>query len=310
MRRRGNTVVRLTPGIPAGTRTRLVEHYGPTVRTWLHGAGNKIAATAAQSEITVDGFHDAGWTSVVAVGRDAAGQLVILKAFPDPDRYHHEQAALTHWAGHSSCCLLGSDDTARVLIIELVGRAAGGASAPNDAAERVADVLPQLHRIEVEPDSSVPTLRDYYRQTVLPRIQHRASRHGTAVGEETVCGALDLGAKLCTERHRRAMLHSDLYAENVVFDAEQVPVFIDPHPKIGSPAFDWAFWCVYYRQDGGFATRVALCRSHVPDLANEVLAWSLTLAVDGALYYTENNDPDAAMMLQVLASPELAHVRW
>lgn len=72
-------------------------------------------------------------------------------------------------------------------------------------------------------------------------------------------------AALCAPPHRRAMPHSDLYAENVLFTTSGQPVFIDPHPKIGSPAFDWAFWCVCCRPDGGFAARVALCRSRIPD---------------------------------------------
>ena len=76
------------------------------------------------------------------------------------------------------------------------------------------------------------------------------------------------------------MLHSDLYAENVLFDEHSLPVFIDPHPKIGSAAFDWAFWCVYYVPAEGFAKRIELCRQHTPCDMNEVLAWAATLSAD------------------------------
>jgi streptomycin 6-kinase len=100
-------------------------------------------------------------------------------------------------------------------------------------------------------------------------------------------------------------LHSDLYAENVLWDEVGEPVFIDPHAKVGSPAFDWAFWCVYYVPTSGFAERVALCRQYAPAELDKALAWSLTLAVDGALYYLDTDDHQAAAMLAVLASEPL-----
>ncbi|WP_162830106.1 aminoglycoside phosphotransferase family protein [Amycolatopsis palatopharyngis] len=267
---------------------------------------DNVAATASSCDITVDGFHDAGWASVVGVGRFTTGQPVILKAIPDSDRYQQERAALTHWGGHSASRLISSDDTTQILLIELVGSAAGGSPRPDDHIERIADALPQLHEVEVKSCTPVPTLRGYYVRTVLPRIERRASRFGEAVGERNVRLALDLGADLCATSNQRAMLHADLYAENILFDSNLTPVFIDPHPKVGSPAFDWAFWCVYYRQDGEFATRIRLCRSRVPGLHDEVLAWSLTLAVDGALYYKANDETNVAAMQLVISSPELA----
>lgn len=104
------------------------------------------------------------------------------------------------------------------------------------------------------------------------------------------------------------MLHADLYAENVLFDAAGEPVFIDPHPKVGSPAFDWAFWCVYYQPTSGFADRVALCREYARGELEEALAWSLTLAVDGALYYLDVGDETASAMLAVLDSEPITRL--
>jgi streptomycin 6-kinase len=263
---------------------------------------------AKQHNIDLDGFHDAGWTSVVAVGRRLDGQAVILKACYDPDRFDQEQAALVHWGGRGACRLLDNDATDRVLLMELIGGAAGGARRPAQDAEQVATALPRLHRVEVQQDNPVPTLVDYYRHTVLPRIQERAKRHGSIVGDHFVRQAVKTGVELCAVRHRPLMLHADLYAENVLFDANGGVVFIDPHPKIGSAAFDWAFWCVYYRQDRQFDTRVKLCRQHVPELTDEVLAWSLTLAVDGALYFLDTEDSAAEDVCAVLASSEFTHI--
>ncbi len=301
-------MARLTKQIPAGTHNRLIEHYGPTVRTWLDGAEENIVATAARFGLTVDGFHDAGWASAIGVGRFPDNRPVILKAFPDPERYANERTALEHWAGHAACRLLGSDNATSVLLIELIGDTVGGSPRPSNDIQRIANALPQLHQAEVKGNSSVPTLRDYCHRTVLPRIEERASRFGAILGEHTVRRALSLGADLCAEPQRPAMLHTDLYAENIPFNHDKRPIFIDPHPKVGGPSFDWAIWCVYYRHDDGFANRIALCRSQVPDHADETLAWSFTLAVDGALYYSANNDPRLEAMLSIIASPDLVNL--
>lgn len=300
--------MRLSPNLPAGAHRRLVEHYGPSVRGRLDQVETIIATAAAQFGTTIDGFHDAGWTSIVAVAHRGDGQAVILKAFVDPNRYHQEQSALAHWNGRGACRLLDNDDTNLVLMTALVGGAPGGAPRPSDDTERVADALSRLHHVQVPPGTAVPTLRHYYLHTVLPRMQRRATRFGAAIGEPTIRRALEVGAELCEDSHPRSMLHSDLYTENVLFDVDGNPVFIDPHPKIGSPAFDWAFWCVYFRQDGQFDTRVGLCRRRVPELADEMLAWSLTLAVDGGLYYLDTNDPGWDEMRAVLASVEMTRI--
>ena len=292
----------LTTGVPMGAIARLVEHYGCEVHEWLSRAEIIVRSTAMHWQVRLYGFHDAGWTSVVAVGRDKSGRAVILKALPETDRYRQELAALTHWDGVSVCRLLGADDDHQVLMVDLVGGGPGGAERPSDHVRRVANALPRLHRTEVDVRDSVPLLADYYLDTVLPRIERRASQFGDIVGATYIQRAVSLARDLCSERARSAMLHSDLYAENVLFDKAGCPAFIDPHPKIGSPAFDWAFWCVYYNPMDGSAHRAALCRDRMPALFDEVMAWSVTLAVDGALYYLQTDDPTANAMMALLES--------
>jgi streptomycin 6-kinase len=293
----------LSAVLPAGAVSRLTEHYGDVVRDWLDRVEDVVRRVAARWAVDFEGYQDAGWTSVVAVGHRQSGQPVAIKAMPETARYLQERAALTHWAGHGVCRLLEADDTSQVLLLELVGDTAGGAPRPADHADRVAEALPTLHRGIAAAGGPVSLLTDYYRDSVLPRIDRRADVWGAVVGENYVRRALAVGRELSQAESVGAMLHSDLYAENVLFDARAQPVFIDPHAKIGSPAFDWAFWCVYYVPTSGFEERVASCRAHVPALFDEVLAWTVTLAVDGALYYLEDGDTTATAMQQILRSP-------
>jgi streptomycin 6-kinase len=289
-----------------GATKRLMEHYGPEVGEWLERAGETVAAAATRWNFHLDGFHDAGWTSVVGVGHDDLGRIAILKALPESNRYHQERAALTHWGGDGVCRLLNANDENQILMIEAVGATPGGARRPDNHVEIVADALPGLHRIAAAPGHRVPMLTDYYLDTVLPRIERRVPNWGAPIGNYHVSRATSLCRELGSASGPCMMLHSDLYAENVLFDDARCAVFIDPHAKVGSPAFDWAFWCVYYASTSSFATRAHLCRERVPALFDEVLAWSTTLAVDGALYYLEEGNPAATMMMETMQSPILA----
>ncbi|HEX3786101.1 MAG TPA: aminoglycoside phosphotransferase family protein [Pseudonocardiaceae bacterium] len=293
--------------LPSGVIRRLIDHLGDQAHEWLHGAPDRLAGVAARWRVNVSGYHDAGWTSVVAAGRDSVGRPVIIKLLPETERFRQERATLEHWAGAGVCRLLAADEDAQALLIESVTEIPGGAMRPPDHVERVAAAIHRLHQQLVRADIGcpVPLLTDYYLNEVVSRISQRAVHWGKVVGPAQVDCALALCRDLCAGKRPLAMLHADLYSENVLFNEQGDPVFIDPHPKIGSAAFDWAFWCVYYVPTAGFEERVELCRHHTPCDMDEVLAWVLTLAVDGALYYLDTKDATADAMLAVLDSPVL-----
>jgi streptomycin 6-kinase len=293
--------------VPSGAIQRLTEHYGASVQPWLRGVPGLVASTAARWEVAVSGYHDAGWTSVVVTGQGRTGRQVVLKALPETSRYRHERAALEHWAGQRVCRLLDADDDAQVLLLESVTNTVGGAPRPPDHPERVASVLAQLHERPPPEDAPVPLLSDYYADVVVPRISRRGERWGGVIGSARVTRALRVSEELGMTPCDRSMLHADLYSENVLFDERAEPVFIDPHPKIGSGAFDWAFWCVYYAA-GDFAERVDLCRHHGRIDMDEMLAWAVTLVIDGALYSLDTGDRTAALTLALIEPPVLAPV--
>lgn len=295
-----------TTEVPAGAVRRLIDNCGQGIQGWLRDVPATLATLASRWKVTVSGYHDAGWTSVVAAGRDDTGRPVIIKLLPESERFRQERAALAHWAGAGVCHLLAADEAAQALLVEAVTETPGGAVRPPDHAGRVAEAIHRLHHYPAVADGPVPLLTDHYMDEVVPRISRRAIRWGRRVGPAYVDRALELSRNLCAGQRPPAMLHADLYAENILFDEQGEPVFIDPHPMIGSAAFDWAFWCVYYAATDGFEERVELCRHHTPCDMDEVLAWVVTLAVDGALYYLDTKDTRVDAMLAVLDSPVLA----
>lgn len=292
--------------LPQGPRNRLTAHYGDSVLPWLETISATIDVVAQRWDVTLNGYHDAGWTSVVAVGHDESGREVLIKALPETSRYHQERAALSHWRDAPVGEMLEFDDVNQMLLLAAVADTPGGAIRPDDHADRVAKALSRLHGAEPKPDGPVPLLTDYYSGSVVRRIERRAAHLGDRLGLRAIKQALRFCDKLGRQPAKSAMLHADLYAENVLFDEYNRPVFVDPHAKIGSPAFDWAFWSVYYISTEGFADRVGICREVVPHLSEEMLAWSLTLVIDGGLYYLEVGDERIAYMRSLLGSNELA----
>jgi streptomycin 6-kinase len=298
----------LEPALPLGTVRRLREHYGDDIRGWLLEAESTVAQVARRHGLRVVGYHDAGWASVIAVGIDRSGRFRVLKAVPEADRFRRELAALRHWAGDGASRLVSADEDAQTLVLEQVGGGPGGAGRPADHLRQVVTALPRLHRRPIPAQTVLPTLVDHYQHTVLPRIERRAALFGHVVGLPRVVAALDLGQSLCAAQRERTVLHSDLYAENVLFGDHREVVFIDPHATVGPAAFDWAFWAVYYQATTGFDHRLRMCAQHAPVVLTDVLSWIVTLAVDGALYYRETGDPRHQAMLEVLESPKLGPV--
>ncbi len=116
--------------VPAGAKRRLTDHYGPGIQDWLRDIPVVIAKLAYRWRIAVSGYHDAGWTLVVAAGRDDAGRPVIIKVLSETERFQEERDALAHWAGAGVCRLVAADDAAQALLIEPVTEPPGGAARP------------------------------------------------------------------------------------------------------------------------------------------------------------------------------------
>lgn len=288
--------------VPAGSVERLTEHFGPTVSAWLADAAQLFAQVAAAWGVRLDGFHDAGWTSIIGVGVDSQGQAVVLKATPDRDRFRRERSALTHWRGLSAVELLRADAERQVLLLRAVGKTPGGRSRPGDHESRVAAVLKQLHSRPADDVEEVPALGDYYQSEVMPRIGRRAMSLDQPIESAKTDAVLVLCDQLSSGQSSPSLLHSDLYAENIPFDEHGAPVFIDPLAMVGDAAFDWAFWSVYYTPLEGFERRLELCKAYAPCKVDKIIRWASTLAVDGALFYIETADERCSEMLRILST--------
>lgn len=288
--------------IPAGCRQRLLAHYGPGVAGWLDAAPDLLARAAERWKLSPAGYHDAGHASVIATATTLDGRPLVLKAWADPDRYRREVDALRLWAGGPTADVVEAADDLAVAALELVGGRPGGAERPQRETQMVAAALQGLHTLGRRRSRSAvfPSLADYLDHEVLPRIELRAGTAEAGPWRPLVDATISTLHRLEEDTSRATVLHADLYRENVPFDWLAHPRLIDPLPMVGDPAFDWAFWTVYYDlghgTDGRLAAAARVSRIPVPELA----PWCRLLALDGLLFYLETNDPRAPRMAEVL----------
>jgi streptomycin 6-kinase len=283
--------------VASGCRTRLVDHYGPVVEDWLVAVPGRLADAARRWGLRLVEYHDAGSASVLAVARTQRGHPVLLKAWYSRTRYVREVAGLRAWTGGPVPRLLRCADDLSVGMIELIGGCPGGCQPPERDEVVVAEALHDLHGASRDP-MEFPTLEDYLAGTVLPRIGRRLRTVGVDLRDhyQAALAHLDRGVR------SPVLLHADLYRENIVFDHSGRPVFIDPLPMLGDPAFDWAFWTVYYDLARDPLVRLELA-ARVSGISADVLAsWCLLLCVDGLCYYREVDDPRQGRMAEVLSA--------
>ena len=283
--------------VPATARRRLVDHYGPAVDCWLDAVPGLLTEAAFRWRLKLVGYHDAGCASAIAVARTADGQALLLKAWYDRGRYAQETAALRTWPTRRVPEVLHVADDLAVAAVELIGGQPGGAARPSGEYEAVALALADLHATTAEP-GLFPRLGDHLATVILPRIEWRLR----TVGGNVPSACLEALARLEPAAGKSALLHGDLYRENVVFDRDARPVYVDPLPMVGDPVFDWAFWVVYYDllRDPVPRLRLATAVSEVP--LPDLLPWCLTLCVDGLLYYRETRDPREPRMGDVMTT--------
>ncbi|WP_405060317.1 aminoglycoside phosphotransferase family protein [Kribbella sp. NBC_01505] len=282
--------------VSADCRRRLVGHYGATATAWIAQAPSLLDVAAVRWGLSLVGYHDVGHASVVVTAVSRQGRALALKAWTDPMRYRHEVAALRHWADGPAVEVVDSADDLAVAALEMVGGQPGGSNRPVGELAEVAEALNALHALgRRRTPAGFPLLADYLREELTPRVLARL--RGRDLGRWRPVARTGLRALADVLRESRGdgghqtMLHGDLYRENVLFSEAQRPVFVDPLPMVGSAAFDWAFWTVYYEVGHRLEDRMALAVqiSGLPDL--DIRRWCAALLLDGLLYYRETDDP-------------------
>lgn len=287
--------------VTTGTRQRLTGHYGQAVSRWLDSVPGAIDAAATAWNLTVTGYHDAGYASVIALACDDERTPHVIKAWYDPGRYRREVAARRRWAPRLAPAVTHAADHLAVAAMPLVAGRPAGAAAPAAEYDAVAHGLRRLHSPAMTP-TAFPSLASYIEGEVLPRIHRRAAALGGRVPESCLLRGMAAVDQLPARSDEPVLLHADLYRENVLFGPDGSPVFIDPLPMVGDPAFDWSFWTVYYDLGRDPSERLLTAVGVGGICAARLLPWCLMLCLDGLLYYIETADPRVARMVAAMTA--------
>ncbi|WP_026208601.1 aminoglycoside phosphotransferase family protein [Catelliglobosispora koreensis] len=289
-------------GIPQATQDRLISFYGPAIKDWIEQIPVVIHQAAIDWGIDLAGWYDRGWTSILAQGHTAEREPVIIKAIPENARYRREAAALNHWNGEGAAAVSARNDGDRLLLLPIVGSTAGGAARPPDHEVRTAMRLPVLHRKSARPQHHVPELARDLRERMLPLVS-QSQRLADVLGESLVDAVVGRGRRAAVEISNTVMLHGDLYADNVLFSGSGHPTFIDPRGLIGPVAYDWAFWCIFY-QDEGFGRRLSIVeRLQASELAATKL-WAAVIATDSLRHHLNTSDGQVADRLGAILTSQ------
>jgi len=282
--------------VSASCRGRLIGHYGPAAEHWLAIVPTLMQDAAARWGVRVTAYHDEGHASVIAVGTNAAGQGVLLKAWFDRSRYAYEVAALQSWPREFVPEVRYAEDDLVIAGLELIGGQPGGARRPSDHPAMVANGISALHAASPN-TGAFPQLPDYLSSVLLPRVTWRFQRLGGDLPRRYLDRATELPEAVDGDD---VLLHADLYRENIPFRSDGSPVFTDPLPMVGRPAFDWAFWVVYYNLATDPMVRLNLASASGRISQADLLPWCVALCLDGLLFYREVGDPRTTRMRQVL----------
>jgi streptomycin 6-kinase len=287
--------------VSEGCRQRLVGHYGAAALKWVEEAPGLLQAAAARWGLSLVDYHDAGHASVVSTAVDQKRRRVMVKAWTDPGRYQHEVAALRHWAGGPAVEVIATADDLCAAALEMVGQEPGGRGRPVGELALVAEALHRLQAFGRRRSlAGFPLLADYLQDEVAPRVWKRLRDQDLGQWRPVAQAGLQ-ALREANGGHpdgigEQTLLHGDLYRENVLFSDAQQPVFLDPLPMLGSAAFDWAFWVVYYEVERGFEDRLALAQTVSGLPVQDIRRWCTVLFLDGLLYYLERHDSRTSLL--------------
>ncbi|QNE19427.1 phosphotransferase [Kribbella qitaiheensis] len=287
--------------VSEGCRRRLVGHYGAAALEWVEEAPGLLQVAAARWGLSLMNYHDAGHASVVSTAVDQQGRRLMVKAWTDPARYRHEVAALRHWAGGPAVEVIETADDLCAAALEMVGGEPGGRGRPAGELTLVAEALQHLHALgRQRSPAGFPLLADYLQGEVAPRVWKRLRDQDLGqwrpVAQAGLHALREAAGAHPDGTGQQTLLHGDLYRENVLFSDCQQPVFLDPLPMLGSEAFDWAFWVVYYEVECGFEDRLALAQTVSGLPVQGIRRWCTVLFLDGLLYYLETHDPRTSLL--------------
>jgi streptomycin 6-kinase len=267
--------------------------FGPYLLRWnLIPDGDPMATAAAQ-------LLPVRWNN----------QPAMLKlAYEEEER--HGGVLMEWWDGEGAARVLARDETA-ILLERAMGSASLAEMARTGQDDEACRILcataARLHAPRAKPLPELIPLAQWFQE-----LEPAAAAHG---GILVHCAAM--AHALLAEPHEVSVLHGDLHHDNVLDFGERGWLAIDPKRLVGERGFDFAN--IFTNPDladparpvatlpGQFARRLQIVTEAARLERQRLLRWIVAWTGLSAAWYMSDNDPLAAIDLQVaeLAAAEL-----
>jgi streptomycin 6-kinase len=226
------------------------------------------------------------------------GQAWVLKLRPPDRACRSEIKTLQDYAGNGSVALVRGDSERGALLLE---RLEPGSllSACVEEAESVSITAQVMQQLWQNPPSDQPLLSEWARDF---------QRLGPAcpLPQESWREAEALYWKLCQNAERQVLLHADLHQDNILAVAENRYLAIDPHGRIGDPAFEPAAFLRNYLMTHSnplalLKERIAIFSRELALPAERIACWGYAQTVLSALWLWEDHGSGMEKELEIAA---------
>jgi streptomycin 6-kinase len=273
-------------------------------RAWLERLPAQLDRIAARWSLTLGApYQPGGCCAWVAPARNSVGDQLVLKLAWRHCESEQEADGLRACNGDGAVRVFAAeawDDCSALLLERCCPGTPLGSSVPEPEQDLViAGLLARLWRVPVDGSQFRPleSMCDAWATS----FERRVADHPPALDPGIVRAGIDLFRSLPASAERRALLATDLHAENVLAAEREQWLMIDPKPYYGDPAYDplqHMLNCDRLRYDPrGLARRLAELLELEP---RRVLQWLFARCVQESI-----DAPALARVASVLAPAAL-----
>lgn len=265
-------------------------------RDWL------LAATAAAYEcadawgVLLDGVLTGGALSLCLSGTGPTGNRVVLKMASSPAAGQLEIAALRAWEGLHCPVVLAEDSTGTAFLMDFLV-STGAAIEP----EEVFELARSLHARRPPSGAGFTTLAENVAMRLgwaAERFSHPGFEHNLPDLE----AARRIAGILLETAPRAVLLHGDLQRKNLLM-TERGLKMMDPHPCLGDPTFDSAFWLALVDHDQPLEDILAVYPATGRVEADRFLAWAWALSVIENRPLTDRGSRERSEFINTFRAP-------
>lgn len=291
--------------IPAAFIEKTKELHGEQGAAWLEKLPALIADCASRFDLTPEApFSNLSYNFVLRASRHD-GKSVVLKSSFMKDELSREVHVLRAYSGRGAINVLDQDEESGVVLLEGVVPGTPLSLIEDDtrATEIFCEVFSRLH-VPAPIGNQYPSLRQHFAAIERYRERWAEVKHAAPLPAGWVEKGEEYLEYLISTTTETLLLHGDLHHENILLQAEDQWVVIDPKGVIGDIHFDTIQYLLNYEDRGGdceqvLQRRVALMADRLGLDPQRIAMWGVARGVLEACWTLEDGGGDWQKGIQI-----------